>query len=659
MRIVRFGLFCLFLAAASACFADQKEDWLPITAEDLQIKDVPGNPGASAVQLYYANFIDDSSRTEFIYHRIKILGEKGKKFADVEVPAGSWMSIKDLKARTIKPDGTIVDFVGKPFEKTLLKGHGIKVLVKTFTLPDVSVGCIVEYKYKQSYDYSLTSDEWLLEHEMFTVKENFTFKPYTGPLMWTVFEVGGRLAWVGRHVTKEQQPQLDKNNNAQLELHNVAGFESEEYMPPAKNYQATVHFFYINPEIKNTEGYWDFVGKRLYEFFEHFIGNHKETKQAAQEAIGNENDPEKKLRKLYVRAQQIRNLSYERERSQEERRQEKIKANTDVAEIIKRGYGDKWDIVLAFVALARAAGFDASALAVSNREEEFFSREVLSGRQLDSLIAQVKVNGKDIYLDPGTKYCPFGLVRWMRTSTQALKPDKKASTFVTIPSAPLEQAVTRRSVNATIDAEGSLKADLAVKFEGGEALERRLAATETDEAGRKKQLEDEVRGWFSDTAVVKLLDAQGWEGSEEPLSAHFSIEIPGYASAAGKRLLVPTYLFRVKHKDAFAHAERKYPVYFPYAFAEMDAINIALPPGQTLESPPQNQNAGLPYAAYKYTANLQGNRLMTQRLLELNGIYFPPANYTEVKVFFGKVQAGDEQQAVLRTGGTTSAQKGN
>ncbi|HEY6352827.1 MAG TPA: DUF3857 domain-containing protein [Candidatus Angelobacter sp.] len=660
MRFLRYSFLWFCVATPSLCCAQQKEDWQPITQEDLRIKEVPGDPGAAAIQLYYANYIDDSTQTEFEYRRIKILTEKGKKWADVEIPVRTGLSIKDLKARTIKPDGSIVDFSGKPFEKTILKGHGIKLLVKAFALPDVGVGSIVECKYKQVYESDFTSDNWVIQHNLFTVKEEFTFKPYDGGLRGRYFyEQGARLAWVGRSITKEQQPRMEKNNNAQLELHNVPGFEPEEHMPPEKNYQAAVHFFYINPEIKTTDGYWEFVGKRWYELFERFIGDHKETKQAAMEAIGNESDPEKKLRKLYVRAQQIRNLSYERERSEEERQKEKLKANEGVAEIIKRGYGDKWDVVLAFVGMARAAGFDASVLVVSNREEEFFSKEVLSTRQLDSLIADVKVNGKDVYLDPGTKFCPFWLVRWMSTSTQALKPDKKTPTFISIPAGMVDKAITRRSVNATVDAEGSLKADLVIKFEGTEALERRLAAAQTDEAGRKKEMEDEVKSWLSDTAVVKMLDAQGWEETNEPLSLHFSIEVAGYASSAGKRLVVPSYLFRVKQKDAFAHADRKYPVYFPYAFSEIDSINIAFPADRTMESAPQNQDAGLPFASYRNVTTVQGNHLVTQRVLELNGIYFPVTKYSDVKAFFNKVQAGDEQQAVLHVEGTSSAQKGN
>jgi hypothetical protein len=59
------------------------------------------------------------------------------------------------------------------------------------------------------------------------------------------------------------------------------------------------------------------------------------------------------------------------------------------------------------------------------------------------------------------------------------------------------------------------------------------------------------------------------------------------------------------------------------------------------------------------TRKKSGNHLVTQRLLELNGIYFPSTNYPDVRGFMSKVQAGDEQQAVLHKGGTTSAQKGN
>ena len=131
-----------------------------------------------------------------------------------------------------------------------------------------------------------------------------------------------------------------------------------------------------------------------------------------------------------------------------------------------------------------------------------------------------------------------------------------------------------------------------------------------------------------------------------------------HSPAAGKRLLVPPYLFQAKQLDAFKHAERKFPVYFPYAFGESDRVNIKIPEGSIVETVPQEQSARLGYAAYQNLIEFDGKQLVTQRILQVNGIFFKLELYPEIKDFFSKVQAGDEQQAVLH-GGNVSAQKGN
>src|SRR5258708_1592132 len=139
----------------------QKEGWLPITPEERQMKEVPEDPGAAAVLLYYADYINDDAKSEFIYKRIKVLKEDGKKYANVEIEIGPLISLNDLKARTIRPDGSIVDFDGKPFDKVLFQGRSIKVLVKSFTLPEVEVGSIIECRYNLQSDWLLTSDHWV------------------------------------------------------------------------------------------------------------------------------------------------------------------------------------------------------------------------------------------------------------------------------------------------------------------------------------------------------------------------------------------------------------------------------------------------------------------------------------------------------------------
>lgn len=645
----------LYFLSSLLCYG-QKEDWLPITRQDMEMKQVPDSPGADAIQLYYADFINDQEQTEFFYRRIKILNEKGNRHADVEIVIPSDTSVSALKARTIHPDGKIIEFTEKPFQKTVVKSRGVKVLAKTFTMPEVTVGSIIEYKYKLDTQGIFLDNSWIIQHDLYTVKESFRMKPYSGRLEG--FEHGYQVAATYSHMPGNINKPVQKSGGFELDIENMPAFQAEGYMPPEENYKPQMRFFYVAPNASTTEKFWQEADRDWNDAVERFIGNHREISQAAAEAIGNETDPEQKLRKLYARARQIRNLSYERERNEQEQKKEHLKDNQNAADVLMRGTGFKSQITRLFVAMARSAGFEASIVRVGNRKERFFDKNVLSRRQLDAEIAVVNVAGKDVYLDPGTRFCPYGHLRWMYTSANGLKLDKKGGSFVTAPTAPYDQAMTRRIADVILAPDGTLSGSVTVKFEGGEALEHRLDALDSDDAARKKELEDELRGWLAPGANINLKKVEGWDSPDQPLIATFDVAVPSYASAAGKRLLVPAYLFQSKQFDAFKHGDRQFPVYFPYAFGEVDRVNIAIPAGYTLESVPQQQMASLGYAGYQNLVQFDGKLIVTQRILQVNAVFIPKDLYSGTKDFFSKVQAGDELQTVLK-GGTTNAQNSN
>lgn len=653
MRLVRYCVLIVSLLTAAVSFA-QKEDWLPVTPQDLQMKEVPGQPGAAAVRLYYANYIDDNIFTEFTYQRIKILTSAGlvptKTYADVQIEMPPGVTISDLKARTIRPDGSIVDFTGKPFEKTIFKGRGLKAAAKAFTLPEVSVGSIVEYKYKLNYENSpfffFSTDLWVMQSDLYTVKEHLYFKPFEGN--------GGRYSWVegGAQVASvssnlKQQPK-SKGNNWELELQNIPAFETEEFMPPENNYLPITRFFYTRIGNTTADKEWQEIAKDRNEEVEAFLSKNKGVKEAAAAAIGDETEPGMKLRKLYERAQQLRNLSYERERTKEEAKKENLKGNTGVADVLKRGYGSDDEITLVFVAMARAAGIEVAVVQAGNRREGFFNMNWTAISQLDTIVALVNVAGTELYLEPGAKFCPYGMVRWTHTGTDALKLEKKGGAFVKIPTNKYDKAVTHRSAVVSVAENGDLKGEITLEFKGLDALQHRLDAIDEDEAGRKKSLEDELSDSLPNGASVKAVDVQGWNATEDPLVAKFQVEIPSYASAAGKRFIVPSYLFRVKQNAAFKQNERKYPVYFPYPFSENDEVSIKVPAGFSVESVPSGQEARLPYAGYQSVFSFDGSQLIMQRQLLFNAFYIELSRYAEVKGFFTKVQTGDEQQAILQ-----------
>src|ERR1700743_2154887 len=541
VKLVRTILFLCFVAFCFVPAQAQKEDWLPITQHDLDVKQVPNNPGADAIQLYYADYIRDDNHYEFIYRRIKILNEKGNSRADVEITVSPEVSMSGLKARTIHPDGKIIEFTGKPFQKVVVKGRGIKIMAKNFTMPDVTVGSIIEYRYRLDMDGVFIDNSWTIQHDLYTEKESFLMIPFTGDLEG--FPVGYRVAAISSHLPSYLKPE-QKGARYELETSDVPAFEAEGYMSPEDDFKYQIRFFYVQRDVSDANKFWSDMGKTWNQQAERFIGSHKEVNDATSQAIAGESDPEQKLRKIYARVQQIRNLSYERDRSADELKKENLKPNQNVADVLTRGSGYSNQITYLFVAIAPPAELDAGIVRTSDRRIKFFDKGVLSGRQLEFAVADVNLGGKEIFLDPGTRFCPYGFLHWTRSSAAGLKLDKKGGAFINVPGATYDKALTRRIADVTLDADGDLRGTLTVKFEGGEALEHRLDALETDEAGRKKSLEDEIQTWLPNGASAKMTKSEGWDSINEPLVVTFDITVSSYSTAAGKRLLMPSYLFQ-------------------------------------------------------------------------------------------------------------------
>ena len=138
----------LFLSLLLIAPAAADNAWQPISQDELKMTAEPLAPGAAAIYLYRQVDRDDADFKQYNYSRIKILTEEGRKYADVEIPfVKGAENIRNLQARTIHRDGSIANFEGKAFEKTIVKSQGVKVLTKTFTLPEVQVGSIIEYRY--------------------------------------------------------------------------------------------------------------------------------------------------------------------------------------------------------------------------------------------------------------------------------------------------------------------------------------------------------------------------------------------------------------------------------------------------------------------------------------------------------------------------------
>jgi transglutaminase-like putative cysteine protease len=629
----------------------------PVSPDELRMTSEPQAPGAPAIILYRQVDRDDTGNTahEDSYFRLKILTEEGRKHADIEIPffKENGNNIVNIRARTIRPDGSIANFDGKVFEKSIAKARGLKYIAKTFTLPDVQVGSIIEYYYTLDLSENVLYDSrWILNDELFTKHAKFSLKPYT----LTSSQASVRWSWQ-QLPPGAGEPKEGPDHIVRLEVNNVPAFKTEDYMPPENELRARVDFTYSFEGFdKDPVQFWKKVGRQRNDSLENFVSKRSAMEEIVGQILSPGDAPEVKLQKIYARVQQLRNTSFEVQKSEQQKKREKEKTASNVEDLWKRGYGNGRDITWLFLALARAAGFEAYGVWVSDRRNYFFYPSSMDSRKLDSNVVLVKLNGKDLYLDPGSAYTPFGMLPWPETGVQGLRLDKNGGTWVqtTVPDSSASR-VERHAALALSSSSGDLEGKLTISYIGLEAILRRVEERNEDEADRKKYLEDEAREYIPAACDVELKNKPDWGGSSQDLVAEFDLKVPGWASGAGRRVLLPVGLFGATEKHVFDHAERIHPIYFEFPFQKVDDITITLPEGWQLNSMPPDENQDVKAVGYLLKAENTKQTVHLTRKLRVDLMLVDAQSYQALRDFFQSVRKSDEQQIVLQPGGANAS----
>lgn len=642
----RIAFLILPVIAFSWAVADKTaaaDEWKPIDPAELKMTSEPKAPGASAIYLYRQVDRDDQDYREFDYFRIKILSEEGRSQANVGIPFVKGMTqIKNIKARTIRPDGTIVDFAGTVFEKTIIKAKGVKYLAKFFTLPDVQVGSVIEYQFlSQRTDHVLYDSGWTVSAELFTKHAKFSLKenPYhTLRLIWQL--PPGAPA-----------PQSDKHYT-RLELDDVPAFEEEPFMPPQAAVQLRVNFVYLTGKPEHDpEKFWKQIGNFESEGIQAYINKSKEMDRALAQIVSPTDAPEVKLRKVYARVQQLRNLTYERNKTEAEQKREKERVNESVEDVWKNQYGYSHQLNWLFLALVRAGGFEAYPVLASARDTYFFEPKLMNAAQLAHAVVLVRNQGEDLYCDPGTPFTPLGYLPWPESGVIGLRlANADGSTWITTRMPRSGDSFVSRSASFRVTEDGELQGSLKVTYSGLEALWRRLEERQEDQTEKSRFLEDQVKAWIPVTAEVKLANQPDWNSSDVNLVAEFDVKARDWTVPAGQRQLVPVGFFSAPEKHLFEHAIRRYPLYFDFPTETQDNVNLQFPSSWAVTSIPPAQNHDYQLIAYSLKVENQNGQEHITRLLRMDLVQLDQKYYDSLRKFFQQVRAGDQQQIMVQPG---------
>jgi uncharacterized protein DUF3857 len=651
-RIV-FAATVLLLSLASPRRSTGGDDWQPVAQEDLALKDNPKQAGADAMILYRQVDVDAKNSTVNNYLRIKVFTQLGvTQQADVELPyLKAQESIQAVHGRTIQSDGRITEFDGKTFDKEIVKGSGIKYLAKTFTMPNVQPGSIIEYKYREQYvDQSgdiryYWSNNWEVQTDLFTRLARFSIKPdessYALPLRSRYYN----LASTNTAIQKT-------GNLYTLEVRDLPGIENEPLMPSASALRASVEFYYLDestPENESNDQFWKRTGKKWNEDVDHFLDKKKELAAEVSQDVASSDSAETKLRKLYARVLKIRNLDMEDDKSKKEEKQEQIKPNNNVEDALKHGYGHELEINFLMIGLARAAGFEALDVRVASRNRKFFYPQRQASSDLNTELIWVRADSKEYFLDPSARYFPFGLLPWDEAAANGVRVSKNGSEMLMTPPLASGNASITRHADLTVSPSMEISGKLQVDFTGLEGAYLRINNRDDDAAGRKKVVEDEIKGWLPVGSTFEVSAVNNWDDVEQPIHVEGTLTVPSFVKGAMQRMLMPLELFQTSEVGSFQSQKRVNEVDFSYPYEKTDDLVIHAPPGFKALGLPDPQKIAPGPVSYEISASPLPDGIEVKRHLVINGIRYPKESYPALRNFFSLVRTNDNAQVMLQS----------
>lgn len=619
----------------------------------------------------------DDLHSVFHYERIKILTKDGEKYANVTLPFvsvtqtqasqyGDDKTLDEIAGRTIHPDGKVIPFTGKPYLKVLEKGQDMKVQERVFTLPDVEVGSIIEYRYATRIaDNIYEAPEWIIQGDLYVKRAHYVWYPTSRELQSERGAVT-TITWspilpADAKIERRDIPHTEFTRESvqvfELTMKDVPPEVKEDYMPPIASFSYRVLFNFTAEH--SAADWWKNEGKNWSKGMDSFADPNSDLKKKTAEITAGATTDDQKLRKIYATVMELENTHFTRVHDEKEEKAEGGHPVKNANDVLNQKRGSKTQLTQLFVGMARAAGMKAYFMLVPDRSEELFLPSWLSLQQFDDVIAIVNVDGKEMYFDPGCRYCAYGHLAWEHTLVQGLRQTEKGTEFGGTPIDDFRVNQVLRVANLNMDDAGQIKGTINLTFMGADALQWRHRALSGDEESLNHSLRKNLEEMVPRSLQVKVDKIDNLTEYEQPLKV--SYDVTGtLGTHTGKRILLPSDIFISGESATFADEKRQQAVYFHYPRYVQDAQRINLPPTMSVEATPDAARFDLPKQE-AYTLSVVGDAkgYTTRRNYVQSELLVMPKDYDGLRKFYSQFESKDQETVVLKGAPAVAASGGN
>jgi hypothetical protein len=570
-------------------------------------------------------------------HAYTILNETGAKYAGY---VGEYDKFTDLNS----VDARLYDAMGKELKH-----------VKKKDMQDMSgnddESLMVDSRYKV-HNFYYRSYPYTVEFEEESDLDGLFFLPSWTPLdapsiacVTSKYVVIAPKDYVVRYRPSncKVEPVITEERDKKIytwQIDNLPAIVTERYGPVFSEITPRVYFAPSQFEVEGYKGdmsTWEGFGKFIFELTKGRDQLPDDVKARVHALTDGVSDPRKKAELLY-------------EYMQKNTRYISVQLGIggwqpfDAKYVATKKYGDCKALSNYMVALLKEAGVPARYVVITGGTH---ARPLLAdfpSMQGNHVVACVPLGKDTMWLECTSQTVPAGYQGEFTGDRKAILIDENGGHIVNTTRYTVDDNLQYRTVNAAIDAEGNLDAQVNTRFSGTQMETPHQLMFEVSKDWREKYLNEALN---LPTYQVEKSNYEEVKGSTPLVKEDLHVLSAGYASVTGKRFFVTPNLFNRTGTRFSPDSVRKYDIVFPDSFRDIDSIVIKIPAGYSPESMPANTTLDSRFGKYKTSCKVEGDKISYYRFMERTAGHFPPADYQELVKFQEQIYKNDRTRIVF------------
>ena len=646
-------LASLLLLCSSAIFA-QKE--LPafgkIDKADLLLKECEFDKDAEAYKLIsYGDVHYTIKGTDFNIEstkrvRIKILKDKGIHLADIKLDfysQANYENIRDISAVTYNLDNAGNIVISK-VEKSSIYTKKINKEISqiAFTMPDVKVGSVIEFKYTRVKKSESNLGDWYFQDDIPTrisiyrilIPSLFRFTTQ----LFAYQNVEQKNDDVNEHAMYGNNSISYNSVEKTYILKNVPALRDEPYMGAQKDYLQRVIFQlsqidYGGGDILEVRSTWGKLTHDLLEneYFGQQLRKNLPHTKSLDDALKNVQGDYNKMVMIhdYVR----KNMTWNGNES--------IYSDDGIKSAWDKKTGNNAELNFVLINLLKDAGLQAFPLLVSTKDNGSVNTLYPFLEQFNNTMTCVFIDDKTYILNAADKYNPAYLVPYDVVNNEGFIVDVTRGGWITLTDKN-DMWKNVVSIFAEVTPDASMKGEATVSSYGY-CKNPRVKKWEEDKPSFKDYFDKDYTGIKIDSISVN-----NENNDTMPLEQKVDFSFP--LNSSGEYKYFTLNLFQGLEKNPFIADQRQTDIEFNYKQSYIVVGNIAIPDNYEFEDLPKNVIMRMPDSSIVLKRLMQADNgsLNIRITLDFLQPYYTADTYPLLQEFYKKLFATLNEQVVIK-----------